>query len=119
MNRTITTEAGLDALPIGSVVMCDDEQGVAKRVDRDASDGYDWLVVGSDEYRETHEMAWMLPATVLHFPGRTEADVAAEWADYFEQHDQNVGAEPLTPMRMVRILRGPKPFGIERGEGRG
>ena len=68
MNRTITTAAELDALPVGSVVMCDDEHGVAKRVDSDIYDGLDWLVVGNDEYRETHEMTWMLPATVLHDP---------------------------------------------------
>ena len=29
MTRTITTAAELDALPVGSVVMCDDEHGVA------------------------------------------------------------------------------------------
>ena len=68
MTRTITTAAELDALPVGSVVMCDDEHGVAKRVDSDIYDGLDWLVVGNDEYRETHEMTWMLPATVLHDP---------------------------------------------------
>ncbi len=68
MTRTITTAAELDARPVGSVVMCDDEHGVAKRVDADIYDGYDWIVVGSDEYRETHEMTWMLPATVLHDP---------------------------------------------------
>ena len=37
-------------------------------MDADIYDGLDWLVVGNDEYRETHEMTWMLPATVLHDP---------------------------------------------------
>lgn len=46
----------------------------------------------------------------------TERALAAQWADYFEQWDQSVGVEPLTPSLMCRILRGPKPFGIARGE---
>ena len=73
MTRTISTPEELDALPVGSVVMCDDEHGVAKRVDADIYDGYDWLVVGSDEYRETHAMSWALPATVLYDPSAKPA----------------------------------------------
>lgn len=80
MTRTITSVSELDALPVGSVIMCDDERGVAKRVDTDIYDGYDWLVVGSDEYRETHEMTWVLPATVLHDPSAPVVPVVSDAA---------------------------------------
>lgn len=41
--------------------------------------------------------------------------VACDWADYFENHTQTVGAEPLTVEKMIEMLRGPKPFGIAEG----
>lgn len=41
--------------------------------------------------------------------------VACDWADYFENRAQTVGAEPLTVEKMIEMLRGPKPFGIAQG----
>lgn len=40
------------------------------------------------------------------------ARIAGEWANYFENHDMTVGTQPLTTEDVVRLLRGPQPFGV-------
>ena len=65
--RTVTTAEELDALPEGSVlrsyVGC-----TFQRVDVGDSEGWDWMVIGSDEYRDWGEVEELIPATILYTP---------------------------------------------------